>query len=66
MVLEIFLQNYTSNAVEDGRRDLPPCPTALGAPRKNFELQSCRFRRKLQFSYKVYLHSSSNKKITNF
>jgi hypothetical protein len=33
---------------------------------KNFELQSCRSRRKLQFSYKVYLHPSLNKKITNF
>jgi hypothetical protein len=29
---------------------------------KNFELQSCRSCRKLQFSYKVYLHPSSNKK----
>jgi hypothetical protein len=28
---------------------------------KNFELQSCRSRRKLQFSYKVYLHSSFKK-----
>jgi hypothetical protein len=33
---------------------------------ENFELQSCRSRRKLQFSYKVYLHPSSNKKITIF
>jgi hypothetical protein len=33
---------------------------------KNFELQSCRSRRKLQFSYKVYLHPSLNKKIQNF
>jgi hypothetical protein len=33
---------------------------------KNFELQSCRSRRKLQFSYKVYLHLSSNENITNF
>jgi hypothetical protein len=33
---------------------------------KNFVLQSCRSRRKLQFSYKVYLHPSSNKKVTNF
>jgi hypothetical protein len=29
---------------------------------KNFELQICRSCRKLQFSYKVYLHPSSNKK----
>jgi hypothetical protein len=32
---------------------------------KNFELQSCT-RRKLQFSYKVYLHPSLNKKVINF
>jgi hypothetical protein len=25
-----FLQNYTSDAVGDGDRDLPPCPTAVG------------------------------------
>jgi hypothetical protein len=24
------LQNYTSGAVGDGCRDLPPCPTAIG------------------------------------
>jgi hypothetical protein len=24
------LQNYTSGAVGDGGRDLPPCPTAIG------------------------------------
>jgi hypothetical protein len=29
---------------------------------KKFELQSCRSLRKLQFSYKVYLHPCSNKK----
>jgi hypothetical protein len=29
---------------------------------ENFELQSCRSHRKVQFSYKVYLHLSSNKK----
>jgi hypothetical protein len=33
---------------------------------KNFELQSCRSRGKLQFSYKVYLHPCSNKKLQNF
>jgi hypothetical protein len=33
---------------------------------RNFELQSYRSRRKLQFSYKVYLHPSSNKKLKNF
>jgi hypothetical protein len=33
---------------------------------ENFELQSCRSRRKLQFSYKVYLHPSSNKKLQIF
>jgi hypothetical protein len=33
---------------------------------KNFELQSCRSRRKLQFSYKVYLNLSSNKKLQIF
>jgi hypothetical protein len=33
---------------------------------KNFELQSYRSRRKLKFSYKVYLHPSSNKKIQIF
>jgi hypothetical protein len=31
-----------------------------------FELKSCRSRRKLQFSYKVYLHPSLNKKIQIF
>jgi hypothetical protein len=31
MVRNFFLQNYTSSAVGDGDRDLPPCPTALGA-----------------------------------
>jgi hypothetical protein len=34
--------------------------------RKNFELQSRKSRRKLQFSYKVYLHPSSNKKLQIF
>jgi hypothetical protein len=33
---------------------------------KNFELESSRSRQKLQFSYKVYLHPSSSKKITSF
>jgi hypothetical protein len=33
---------------------------------KNFELQSCRSCRKLQFSYKIYLHPSLNKKIQIF
>jgi hypothetical protein len=33
---------------------------------KNFELQSYRSRRKLQFLYKFYLHPISNKKVTNF
>jgi hypothetical protein len=33
---------------------------------KNCELQSCRSRRKLQFSYKVYLHPGSNKKLQIF
>jgi hypothetical protein len=33
---------------------------------KNFELQSCRSRRKLQFLYKVYLHPSLNKKLQIF
>jgi hypothetical protein len=33
---------------------------------ENFELQSCRSRQKLQFSYKFYLHLSSNKKIQIF
>jgi hypothetical protein len=33
---------------------------------KNFELQSCRSRRKIQYSYKVYLHPSSNKKLQIF
>jgi hypothetical protein len=26
-------QNYTSDTVGDGGRDLPPCPTALGGSR---------------------------------
>jgi hypothetical protein len=30
MVRFFFLQNYTSIAVGDGGRDLPPCPTAVG------------------------------------
>jgi hypothetical protein len=30
MVRIFFLQNYTSIAVGDGGRDLPPCPTAVG------------------------------------
>jgi hypothetical protein len=33
---------------------------------KNFVLQSCRSRRKLHFSYKVYLHPSSNEKLQIF
>jgi hypothetical protein len=33
---------------------------------KKFELQSCRSRRKIQFSNKVYLHPSSNKKLQFF
>jgi hypothetical protein len=33
---------------------------------KNFELQNCRSHRKLQFSYKVYLHPNSCKKVTIF
>jgi hypothetical protein len=27
----IFFQNYASGSVGDGGRDLPPCPTAVGA-----------------------------------
>jgi hypothetical protein len=34
--------------------------------KKNFEIQSCRSHRKLQFSYKFYLHPSSNKKLQIF
>jgi hypothetical protein len=33
---------------------------------KKFELQSCRSRRKLQVSCKVYLHPSSHKKVALF
>jgi hypothetical protein len=33
---------------------------------KNFELQSCRSGRKLQFLYKIYLHPSSNKQKCKF
>jgi hypothetical protein len=33
---------------------------------KNFELQSCRSHRKLQISYKIYLHLNTNKINTNF
>jgi hypothetical protein len=29
MSRKFFLQNYTSSAVGDGGRDLPPCPTTL-------------------------------------
>jgi hypothetical protein len=63
MVRKKNLQNYTSGAVGaeiwivyrlfDYEDDFKW---------KNFELQSCRSHRKLQFSYKVYFHSSLNKK----
>jgi hypothetical protein len=33
---------------------------------KNFEIPSCRSRRKLQFPCKGYLHPSSNKKLQIF
>jgi hypothetical protein len=33
---------------------------------KNFELQNCKSRQKLQFSYKVYFRQSKCKKVTFF